>query len=156
MSISLIIGLCVSGIILIACETIIPGGVVGTIGGILALIGVIGSFSYGITTGLLVLITVLFLSTVSILLLLQKLPDSAHGKHLCLGENQKNFKASGEEKIAEIGQAGTAVTMLRPAGVAEIDDLRIDVVTQGDFIEAGKPIKVIDVKGSRVVVEENC
>lgn len=68
---------------------------------------------------------------------------------------KKILKAAGEEQIAEIGQVGSAVTMLRPAGVAEINDLRIDVVTQGDFIEAGKPIKVIDVKGSRVVVEEN-
>lgn len=52
-----------------------------------------------------------------------------------------------------IGTEGTAHTMLRPAGKAEVDGHLLDVVTQGDFIDPGDKVRVIAVDGLRVVVE---
>lgn len=52
-----------------------------------------------------------------------------------------------------VGQQGVAVTMLRPSGTAQIGERRVDVVTEGKFVDAGKPLKVLRVEGSRVVVE---
>lgn len=51
------------------------------------------------------------------------------------------------------GQQGRALTPLRPGGTALIGTERVDVVTEGKFVEANTPIKVIHVEGSRVVVE---
>ncbi|MAD33090.1 MAG: hypothetical protein CMJ88_04965 [Planctomycetes bacterium] len=51
-----------------------------------------------------------------------------------------------------VGRVGTAATVLRPAGVMEIDDDRVDVVTEGEFLEAGQRLRVLYVRGSRVVV----
>ncbi|MCL5677467.1 MAG: nodulation protein NfeD, partial [Firmicutes bacterium] len=51
------------------------------------------------------------------------------------------------------GKQGKAVTLLRPAGAAEIEGRRVDVVTEGDFIPAGATIVVRKVEGTRVVVE---
>ncbi len=50
------------------------------------------------------------------------------------------------------GRTGAAHTPLRPAGIAEIDGARLNVVTEGDYIEAGAPVKVERVEGNRVVV----
>jgi membrane-bound serine protease (ClpP class) len=47
---------------------------------------------------------------------------------------------------------GTAVTQLRPSGVATINGQRVDVVTEGGLIERGTPVKVVAVEGSRIVV----
>ena len=55
---------------------------------------------------------------------------------------------------ALVGRVGTAATVLRPAGVMEIDDDRVDVVTEGEFLEAGQRLRVLDVRGNRVVVGE--
>lgn len=52
-----------------------------------------------------------------------------------------------------VGRQGRAISLLRPAGTAEIDGQRIDVVTEGGFIPAGTPIVVRRVEGRRVVVE---
>ncbi len=52
-----------------------------------------------------------------------------------------------------IGTEGTAHTMLRPAGKAEVSGQILDVVTQGDFIDPGSKVRVIAVDGLRVVVE---
>jgi len=51
------------------------------------------------------------------------------------------------------GQSGTASSYLRPAGVATVDGRRVDVLTQGEFIPAGTPIRVTRVEGARVFVE---
>jgi len=53
-----------------------------------------------------------------------------------------------------IGRQGTAMTVLRPAGKARIGDEFVDVVSEGPFISAGRPIEVLSVSGNRVVVRE--
>ena len=37
---------------------------------------------------------------------------------------------------------GTAATVLRPSGVAEFDGVRLDVVTEGEFLSPGTPVQV--------------
>lgn len=51
-----------------------------------------------------------------------------------------------------IGREGVTVTPLRPAGTVLIDGKRWDVVTEGEYIGAGQPVRVIDVQGPRIVV----
>lgn len=51
-----------------------------------------------------------------------------------------------------IGQTGTAVSPLRPGGRIQVDDMLVDVVSEGDFIDAGKHVRVIAKQGTRVVV----
>jgi membrane-bound serine protease (ClpP class) len=51
------------------------------------------------------------------------------------------------------GHSGIASSYLRPAGVALIDGQRVDVLTQGEFIPEGTPIRVTRVEGSRIFVE---
>ena len=51
------------------------------------------------------------------------------------------------------GRTGTALTTLRPAGRADFAGTPIDVVTNGDFIEKGTCVRVLEVSGSRIVVE---
>ena len=52
-----------------------------------------------------------------------------------------------------VGARGIALTDLRPAGVAQIDNHRIDVVTEGGFIEEWKTIEVIADEEYRRVVK---
>lgn len=59
------------------------------------------------------------------------------------------------EKLSLIGASGISVTPLRPAGTAAIGGERIDVVTEGGFIDAQTAISVVKVEGGRVVVKES-
>jgi len=52
-----------------------------------------------------------------------------------------------------VGKVGEAKSMLRPAGKATFEGKLFDVVTQGDMIEKGCKIEIIDVKGNRIVVQ---
>ena len=53
-----------------------------------------------------------------------------------------------------LGRTGTAVSQLHPAGIAEIAGTRLDVVSDGAFIEALAAIEVTRVDGNRIVVRE--
>jgi len=61
---------------------------------------------------------------------------------------------SSPDQAFRLGQHGTAITPLRPAGTAVIGEERVDVVTQGEFIDAGSAVEVVQVEGVRVVVRE--
>lgn len=52
------------------------------------------------------------------------------------------------------GQVGTAITPLHPSGTVDINGERYDAFTQGEYIEAGKPIRVLEAKGFSVKVKE--
>jgi membrane-bound serine protease (ClpP class) len=61
---------------------------------------------------------------------------------------------SHEAREVKVGELGTAATFLRPAGKARFGERDIDVVTEGNFIEKGAKVKILDIKGNRVVVTE--
>ena len=53
-----------------------------------------------------------------------------------------------------IGKTGVTRTALRPAGMAEFDGVKLNVVSDGEFIGQGVPIRVQKVAGNRIVVAE--
>lgn len=54
----------------------------------------------------------------------------------------------------EVGKNGVAVTDLRPSGWITVDDKRIFVVSEGDYIDQGDAISILSVEGNRVVVRK--
>ena len=57
-----------------------------------------------------------------------------------------------EALTALVGRTGTAATVLRPTGSMRLDGEPYDVVTEGEFVEAGTAVRVLYVQGNRVVV----
>ena len=66
------------------------------------------------------------------------------------GESSPVIKEKG---MSLVGKTGTAVTALRPTGIAEIDGVRMNVSTYGNFIEPGKEVVVEAVEGLNVFVK---
>ncbi len=75
---------------------------------------------------------------------------------LVLNENIESNASpvAGSEDAALAGKSGVSATPLRPAGIVEIGGRRIDAMTDGAFIEAGKAVAVVRVEGLRIVVAE--
>ena len=102
---------------------------------------------YGGTWGALVIILVLS-STTAVLVWI---PRSRFGRHVVHSTSLEKAYA-GDAKL-DTGQIGVTESDLRPPGIARFGELRQSVVTEGEFIDAGKSIVVTEVHGSRVVVE---
>ncbi len=84
------------------------------------------------------------------------LPRSARFNRLVLVPDLAAAAGYTSAETAEdlVGQAGRALTTLRPSGTAEIDGRRIDVVSEGGFIASGASVEVVRARGAVVVVRE--
>jgi len=75
-----------------------------------------------------------------------------------VGDRDKEISVSGGEVIGygriKVGDVGRAVTGLHPIGRGEFDGQTIDVVSLGQWIDPGQPVRVVEVHGNRIVVEE--
>ena len=56
--------------------------------------------------------------------------------------------------LALLGAIGVATTSLRPAGTAQFGDDFHDVIAEGDFVDPGRRVQVIEIEGTRIVVKE--
>jgi len=70
-------------------------------------------------------------------------------KELRAEDGYTSGAADGE---ALVGQAGTVVTPLRPAGKMEIADRTYSVVSDAEFVKEGRKVRVVRVDGPRIVV----
>lgn len=145
------------GVAFIYVELFLPGGVFGVVGSVAFIASIVFAFQkYGVNWGLGISVAELLVATILILYGLKRFSQSRAGKILILGRSlDKKLGFSGTEDHEKyVGMEGETLTHLRPAGMAKIDSKRIDVVTEGTFIEKGKRIKVVAVEGNRIVVRE--
>jgi len=148
----------VGGIILILLELmVIPGfGVAGLGGTVFLLAGIIfsaGSFKQGIITIILALLG----TSAAVYLSFKYGKTRKMWKSLILEErlDAESGYISSQSNLKEyIGKRGIAITPLRPAGTALIERERVDVVSEGGYIEKNASVEVIKVEGNRVVVRE--
>lgn len=70
----------------------------------------------------------------------------------------RSIHVSGDEVlgagVAKVGLAGETTCDLRPSGTAKFGEHIIDVVSVGPFIGAGQPVKIVEIHGNRIVVDE--
>jgi len=124
----------------------------GAVFGILGLLAVVGSIIYAATSGHPVAAGVLGVITLAFVPMFFILWKSVLAKVMALKDDQKGYRPSTTVTEELVGAEGEAVTQLRPSGIARLNERRYDVVTRGEMIEKGTPIKVIEVSGNRIVV----
>ncbi len=144
----------IAGMILIAVEMFFPGfGVAGGIGILLLFVGVVMT-AKTVAQGFIMGAVILVILAVLLAILLRSASKGRLSRSIVLRD--RTDAASGfsgtEDMHALVGRKGSAVTVLRPAGIAEIDGVRLDVVTQGEFLSAGSALEVSAVEGNRIVV----
>jgi membrane-bound serine protease (ClpP class) len=140
----------ISGFIMLAIEVLlIPGFSIPGLAGIALIIyGIFRAHKAYDTEG--ALITIL-LSGIGAFLLVKLMSRSRAAQAISLQYSQKGFSAP-DDHSELAGKEGVALSTLRPAGVALIEGNRVDVVTDGEFIEKESPIRVLGVEGTRVIV----
>ncbi|MHB1125795.1 MAG: NfeD family protein [Bacillota bacterium] len=147
-----------AGLVLLAIEIfVIPGFGVAGIVGIAALVGGVVLASVSVGQAIVSLIFAMLGTSLLVVLSLKYLPTRNLWRGLVLSHQQLSetgYVAPEGNYQFFLGATGTAITPLRPAGVAQIGGERADVVTSGEFISPGTPVKVIKVEGTRIVVRK--
>jgi membrane-bound serine protease (ClpP class) len=155
-----------TGLLLLALELfVVPGfgiagvaGIVAIIAGLtLSLVGAGATWELvGAAVGRVALSLLIALG--ASLVLLRFLPHLPFARSLILDtglDATSGYASAPEEDRRWLGKQGTAVSPLRPAGIADLEGERVDVVSDGGYIEAGTAIHVTRVEGNRVVVRRD-
>ncbi len=102
-------------------------------------------------------VSVLVASTLIVLLTIYILPKSTIFKKIMLttqNTNADGFASHVNNDVELLHKRGVAYSTLRPAGAVMVDGKRYDVVADGDFIQQGEAIEVIQVDGLKITVKK--
>jgi membrane-bound serine protease (ClpP class) len=163
------------GVGLIALEVfVIPGFGIAGIGGIvLVLVGLLATFVpdepgrsvplyipslastwHGLKIAIVTLVSSLAASMVGMVILSRYMPQVPLFRRI-VPANPTPSEVQVEDAYrgaARVGDRGITEGPLRPAGKARFGNVLVDVVTQGEYLEKGSSIEVIERRGNRVVV----
>ena len=143
------------GFLLLVVEIFVPGfGVPGITGALLVAAGII-LVSSSVLMAVLLLILLVILLSVLFIILARSAAKGNFGKRIIQKyalTNKEGF-SSMEDLSYMVGCRGKALTILRPAGMADFDGKRMDVQTEGGFVKAGEMVSVLRVEGAKLIVK---
>ena len=141
------------GCALVVLEVFIPsGGILGILSGLAILGSIIFAFRRDTTAGLSFALVALVAVPALLALAFRIWPHTPIGKAF-LGELPSEDEIKPIDPRRElVGHLGVAKSLMLPSGSVLINGHLIDAVAQGDAIEPGEPVVVVEVRANRVVV----
>lgn len=145
------------GILLLVAEVLVPGGIIGTVGGILMFAGCVLAFiDYGVGGGILAVVTALLLGITAFYLELRVLPRTRIGKRAFLTAQMTGVTTAIPPSAANlVGQSASALTMLSPSGYVLVNGQRYEAFCQSGQAPAGAALDVIGADNFRLIVTQS-
>jgi membrane-bound serine protease (ClpP class) len=141
----------VVGVVLLVSDLALPSHGVLTGLGIASISAAIGvCFFVNTWLGFAMLLATVALAPLAVHWLVRYWPNTRSGRQLVLPGVES--PPAPRPLPVQIGQTGTAVSELRPAGVCEFDGLRVEATSDLGIINAGQAVKVVDIANRRPVV----
>jgi membrane-bound serine protease (ClpP class) len=146
------------GLLLVMVEVFIPsGGVLGFLSITALVAGVILAFYHrGAEVGFLFLTVTAVALPVTLMMAFRWWPKTPMGRRILLDvpTSEEVLPDSPERRWLRqmVGRLGVAKSLMLPSGAIEVDGHTIDALTEGTPIEAGQRVRVIAVRGNRVLV----
>lgn len=142
------------GLILLLVEVCIPGfGLVGTAGLVLLSLGLLNT-AHDPLSGLATLVAGLVVGLVAGILFVKAGFQSSLLQKSVLDTRLKSEDGfiARKDGADYLGKTGRTLTPLRPSGAIEVDDQRLDAVTDGLFIDRGLRVEIYEVSDGRLLV----
>jgi membrane-bound serine protease (ClpP class) len=142
------------GVLLLAAEVVVPGGILGIAGGVLLLVGVIVAFySFEQGKALVVLGIALLAGGAVFVLEFVVLPRSKLVRSLSMsGTVTGRAQAIDASAVTLIGRVAVAQTKLVPSGLVTVDDRRFEAFCRDGAVEPGTQLRVVGVDSFRLIV----
>ncbi|SCX94127.1 NfeD family protein [Alkaliphilus peptidifermentans] len=147
----------IAGLALLTIEAFAPGFGIAGVGGIICIVASIIMSTNSIITAVVSLLISFILTLVAFVLILKYAPKNRHFDRIILATTEKpdlGYTSTGARYSKYIGAEGIVKTYLRPSGSIEVDDELLDVVSEGDFIEIGRRVRIVRVEGRRIIVRK--
>ncbi len=134
--VSLIILLFTIGLLLLAAEVMIPGGILGIAGGVLLFAGCVLSFvQRGPSEGMAAIGVTVVAAIIVFYIQFRILPKTRFGKRFFLEKSISGTSSEIGGKTRDlVGKTAQSVTVLSPSGYVTIDDVRYEAISQSGQI----------------------
>lgn len=142
------------GMGLIIVEVFLPGfGLPGISGIVLICVGtVLASMHFGSLTAVGILLVIIAVLAVLVSWVLRSAAKGDMNRSELFLHDREQLHEQASDMQVLVGKAGKTTSVLRPAGIADFDGVRLNVVTEGGFMESGQSVEIIRVEGKRIVV----
>ena len=145
------------GIGLLIVEAFMPGfGVAGFSGIVLEVAAVVLMYvNHGAMSAAVTALIALSAAALALTLSLRSATKgrlSRSGMILNATESAEEGYVAAEDAQVFLDKEGVALTTLRPTGVAEFDGVRLNVLSDGEYVPPETHVKVVRVEGSRLFV----
>ena len=144
------------GIVLIVLEFFLAGGIAGALGAVAVVVSIIlaGGNPMYMAFSVLIAIAVAVSGMVIIMKFFGRKLHLLNKMILMDSTDTESGYVSNVNRVELLGKRAIAITPLRPSGTIDMEGERIDVVSQGSYIDKGKHVIIVKVEGSRIVVRE--
>ncbi len=150
------IALVIVGYCLVVVEMYIPGfGLPGLSGLLCLVVGIFFLSGGSVLTGLIVTLIVVALLCVALSFSIRSAAKGRLAKsRFVLKETSTSPEEQENALDYYVGRSGVERSILRPAGVGEFDGVRLNVLSDGEFIDENAQIVVERVEGNRIFVRK--
>lgn len=145
------------GLLLLVVEMFTPGfGVAGVTGLILLAAAIVQQYVYGdARVATYVLAIVLLIIVLALLWFIRSFQRGKLSRSFLVLRDRIDASSTPDVAAARknyVGKTGVAITPLRPAGIADIEGQRVDVMSAGAFIEKDARVTVVNAEGMHILV----
>jgi membrane-bound ClpP family serine protease len=150
MNLTTIIIIIIAGLLLLLLELIVPGGIVGTIGGIATIVGIVLMYNhYGNLYGTIALLVSLIVCAVGLYFFFR----DKTWKRLALNDSIDIKLNKKEMDYFAVGMQGETITKCLPSGKARFDDKIVEVHSLAELIDSNTPVEITKIEGNKIIVK---
>ena len=147
------------GMFVVLLELFVPSaGLLGVLAAVCLVAGIVIGFSTSVMTGVILLIMTMVIVPVMLGFMIKVWPSTPIGRRILIrpADSPDDVLPDSQylNEIHEaVGQLGFAKTKMLPSGTVMVNGIKFDALSDGLPIDEGDAIKVVAVKGNRILVE---
>lgn len=146
----------VIGLVLVAVEILVPGGILGVLGALCLLGGVVAAFrDFGPLGGSIATGLALLIGAITLYFEFVVLPKTGLARKFTMAETVSGrSQPEVADRMAVVGREAVAVTLMAPSGYVAVDGRRYEAFCQSGQAPIGAHLRIVDVDNFRLVVTQ--
>jgi membrane-bound serine protease (ClpP class) len=148
----IIILLLIAGIVCIALEVYLPGGIIGISGAAVLIWAIVEGYHVSTNFGTMLMVCGVGGAVATSWFSFTYLTKTKEGKKALLME--VNIELPKDLHAGLEGKEGVTLTDMRPVGTIEIGEERFEASSCGEYIEKNRKVKVLKIEADRIFIRE--
>ena len=153
---SMIVGLIVATLLLVAIEIVLPGGVLGVVAVVCLIAATALTYQdYGVFSAAFVFLGTVVAALFFSIIQFRYLVKTPLGRKLFLSKTVEGHSNVEQTSDDLIGSSGQALTRLNPTGMVLIDGQKFEAHSEDGFIEQNQSVRVVARDNFKLIIQKS-